>query len=173
MSPPLTLMLLRHAKAGPQSKDDHARRLTESGRADAEALGAYLAEHDLAPRRAYVSAAARTRETFEILQGRMGGSTEVRLEEDLYNASAGHMRDMMRAFATDKVMIVGHNPGIMDAAVQFARDGDPADLRRMQSRFPPCALALISFDQADWCDARASGGRLDLFLVPDEIGGPR
>ena len=173
MPQPLTLMLLRHAKAGSHSTDDHARRLTEGGRADAEALGAYLAGHDLVPHRAYVSASARTRETFETLQGRMGGSTEVRLDEDLYNASAGHMRDMMRAFDADKIMIVGHNPGIMDAAVQLARDGDAGDLRRMRGRFPPCSFALISFDQAEWRDARASGGRLDLLLMPEDFGGPR
>ncbi len=173
MSSTLTLMLLRHAKAVAQSQDDHARRLTECGGADAAALGAYLGEHSLVPAVAYVSAAARTKETFEIVRSRTGGKTELHLDEGLYNASAERLRDLLRMFRDDSVMIVGHNPGIMDAAVALARDGDINELRRMQGRFPPCGMALISFDQSDWRDAQASGGRLDLFLTPEDLGGQR
>ena len=171
MSSTLTLMLLRHAKAGPQSQDDHARRLTDGGCADAAALGSYLAENGLAPAAAYVSSAARTKETFEIVQSRLGSAPDLHVDEDLYNASAERLRGMLRSFSNDSVMIVGHNPGIMDAAVALARDGDVNEVRRMQGRFPPCGMALISFDTSDWRDAQASGGRLDLFLTPEDLGG--
>ena len=63
----MRLMLLRHAKAekAEGAMRDRDRRLNERGRSDASLIGAYLAHHELVPDLAVVSAAQRTRESWE------------------------------------------------------------------------------------------------------------
>ena len=167
----LTLMLLRHAKAAQHMPDgDFARPVTQRGAADAAALGDYLSRSNLIPDLAYVSSSIRTLQTFE----HVGRALEIvpasASDRGLYNATAGELRDRLRDVdpAVRRLLIVGHNPGIMDAAVALARDGDPAEIERMRGRFPPCGLAILTFDTQDWRDANLSGGRLDLFLAPDD-----
>ena len=168
----LTLLLLRHAKAVQHMPHgDFARTLTEKGAADATALGAYLARSDLIPEFAFVSSSARTVQTFECVTAGLERNVAFSPEPSLYNATAGDMRDRLRTVrpSVRRLMMLGHNPGVMEAAITLTRDGDPAEIERMRGRFPPCSLALLTFDTNDWADARASGGRLDLFLTPDDV----
>ena len=59
-----TLLLLRHAEAAREpGQSDHGRALTEGGRRDARAVGAWMAEHGLAPNLVLVSDATRAQET--------------------------------------------------------------------------------------------------------------
>lgn len=170
----LTLMLLRHAKAVQQSRgDDFARDLQEMGRRDVERLGGYLAARGIVPDFALVSASARTRQTFETLAAALPTSIPARFGEELYNATAAELRTLVRGVdpGVKTLMVVGHNPGIADAAVMLARDGDPSEIVRMRDRFSPCGLAILACEAEDWADAAARGGRLDLFLLPDDIQG--
>lgn len=168
----LTLMLLRHAKAEQHGRgNDAARKLTSKGEAGAAALGAHMAELGILPDFALVSAAARTRGTLEFFVQGAGVAIPARFEESLYNASDLQLRDTLRIVDAKvaTLIIIGHNPGIMDLASLLARHGDAADLGRLNERFPPCALAVIAFDVETWSDARTSGGRLDLLLMPEDI----
>ena len=155
-------MLLRHAKAVQQSRgDDFARDLQDKGRRDAALLGAYLRRHDLVPDVALVSAAARTRQTFDGLKATIEAPLPAQFDDELYNATAGEIRIMLRATqpAVERLIIVGHNPGIADLALMLARDGDIAEIGRMRSRFAPCSLAVITCEAEDWADVAAKGGR--------------
>ncbi|VVB48679.1 Phosphoglycerate mutase [Beijerinckiaceae bacterium RH AL1] len=166
-------MLLRHAKAVQQSRgDDFARDLQDKGRRDAALLGAYLRGHDLVPDVALVSASARTRQTFDGLRATIEAPVAARYDDDLYNATAGEIRTMLRATqpGVRSLMVVGHNPGIADLAVMLARDGDLAEIGRMRARFAPCSLAVITCNVEEWADVAATGGRLDLFLQPEDLG---
>lgn len=170
----LTLFLLRHAKAVAHGRsEDFDRGLADKGVADARRLGAHMARRELLPDLALVSAADRTKQTFELFAESAGADIRSRYETSLYNASDTQLRDVLKIIdnSIQRLMIVGHNPGIMDVAVRLARDGDIEDLARMRSRFPPGTLAVLGFDCDDWRDARASGGRLDLLLMPDDLTG--
>jgi len=165
-------MLLRHAKAVQHSRgDDFARDLQDKGASDARRLGDHLAERALVPDFALVSSSQRTRQTFDIVQAALERSIPARFEDSLYNATAAELRGMLRTIEVEieTLMVVGHNPGIADVAVMLARDGDPAEIARMRNRFAPCGLAVIGFDAESWAQAAASGGRLDLFLLPDDL----
>jgi phosphohistidine phosphatase len=167
----LTLLLLRHAKAEPQGLgDDFDRALTKKGEADARALGIHMAELKIVPDLALVSAAARTLQTFDLYRQGADRAIPARVDDELYNATDSQMRDLLKAVDSDvkTLLIVGHNPGIMDLAARLARDGDVRDLGRLREHFPPCSLALVSFDREGWRDARVSGGRLDLLLMPED-----
>ena len=168
----LTLYLLRHAKAAPLGiGGDFVRPLVDKGRADAARLGAFLAARDLRPAKALISAATRTRQTFEIVDAGLGGSVSALLEDGLFTETATKLSNRLRDMppSLPSLMIVGHNPSIQEAAVGLARDGDVVELQRIRGMFPPCGLAILSFDTEDWADARISGGRLDLFVVPDDL----
>ena len=172
----LTLMLLRHAKAVQQARgEDFARDLQPQGKVDAAKLGAYLVDIDCVPDFAFVSASVRTLRTFEIVQTNVGRAIPTRFERDLYNATAPQVRDLLKQVPPEvrRLMVVGHNPGIADAATHLARDGDLTDLARVRNRFSPCGLAVVAFESDDWLDARARGGRLDLFVLPEDLASPR
>ena len=132
-------MLLRHAKAVQQSPggDDFARDLQDKGKADAKRLGTYLADKKLLPDLALVSTAARTKQTYEIVAAALGRPGAVRYEQALYNATGGELRGILRSLdpAIQTLMIVGHNPGIADAAAMLSRDGDLAELTPLRRRF--------------------------------------
>lgn len=167
-----TLLLLRHAKAiGHGQVEDHARTLAPRGRAEATRLGHYFAKMQIEPDLALVSSAARTRETFEGVAAAAGRRPTVRIEDALYNATATQIRDMLRLVAPDvrTLLVVGHNPGIQEAAALLTREADPHDVQRLRTHFPPCALAVLVFDVPDWPEARARGGRLDRVLLPDDL----
>ena len=170
----LTLLLLRHAKAEPSGRgDDFSRDLTEKGKRDAGEIGAFLADRRLMPSVALVSAAKRTSRTYELVAARLGVDIAVHIENALYNAGEGRIRDRLGLIAVGsrEVIVVGHNPGIMEAAVAMAQQGDLAEIERLRGRFPPCGLAVLSFDAEDWSAACASGGRLDALVFPEDLSG--
>jgi phosphohistidine phosphatase len=167
----LTLMLLRHAKAEQGYGHDFERALTPRGEADAAAVGRHVAGLRIVPNFAVVSPAARAKKTFELFQEALGGDVPVRYDERLYNAAEPHIRETLRAVpeSIGTLLIVGHNPGLMEAATHLADDGDVTELSRMRDRFPTCCLAVISFDAESWRDAPTRGGRLDLLLTPADV----
>ena len=167
----LTLLLLRHAKAAPQAGDDFERPLTEAGRADAARLGAFLRDHDLVPGQALVSPAERTRQTAEAVMAAAGRPVPTRFDPSLYNGTDQQLRDLLPQAdgAASILLVVGHNPGIADLALFLDASGDLRDLAAMRSRFPPCSLAVLSFDQDSWGEVRHGGGRLDAFVTPDAL----
>lgn len=168
----LTLMMLRHAKAeAAQHGDDRARALTAKGRADAARLAAYCASERLDFDEALVSAAVRTRQTAEIVVQGLGRAITFAADDDLYNATAAALLERISGVESDRrnLLVVGHNPGIMDASARLARCGDLRDLHRLQNRFAPCTLAVIRFESETWQEACASGGRLDDLVTPEDL----
>ena len=168
----LTLLLLRHAQAVAQGPGDDAERaLTEGGSADAVRLGQFLADRDLRPDRALVSPALRTRQTLQGLEKGEGRAVPVAYEAVLYNATSTQMRGVLGGVRDDTrtLLLLGHNPGVMELALAIADDGDRQDFDAMRARFPPCSLAVITFDRESWEDARYGGGRLERFVTPDTL----
>ena len=66
-------------------------------------------------------------------------------------------------------MIVGHDPGMHNLALQLAGRGREEDLRALAEKFPTAGLAVIVFDTAAWRELRAGEGRLDVFTTPKRL----
>ena len=165
------LLLLRHAKAVPlASGDDFDRALTERGRADAQKIGAFLAER-LRPDRALYSGAARTRETFEIVARTLGPPLEAQAENALYEATRFLVMGLLRELPASALapLVVGHNPGMADVATLLSGEGGTRERLRMAGRFPTGALAVIAFDRPDWSDLGPGAGRLEHFVTPADL----
>src|SRR3954462_2470764 len=112
----MRLMLLRHAKAekAEPGMSDRDRGLNARGHRDAARMGASMAHHSLLPDRCLVSAARRTRETWEDVAAAFLPRPPESDDDRLYGA--GH--DAILAViaetgrATENLLVIGHNPGL-------------------------------------------------------------
>jgi phosphohistidine phosphatase len=136
-----TLVLLRHAKAeAPGTLPDIKRPLSERGRADAGAVGTWLADEGLRPGLVICSPAIRTRQTWHELAIAMagadphGGAPEVHYEQKLYDGGRTELLDLVHAVSDDitTVLVIGHNPTASDVSVLLRPDhaGGPSDVLR-------------------------------------------
>lgn len=166
------LILLRHAKTetdAPSGKD-HDRRLEERGRSDAAAIAGWLAQHDLLPGQVLVSTATRTRQTWDILAGLFPARSEPQVEHlpELYSASASQLLQAIHEVSAgiDRLMLVGHNPGLQELALALTCTCNEAERRLLAGNMPTAAVVVIDFPIADWADARFGGGKLQHFVSP-------
>ena len=160
------LYLLRHAKSSWDDPDlsDHDRPLAGRGRRAAKAIGAYLREHDIEPDLVLCSSALRARETLERLEL---GAAAVQIEPELYAAGASALLARLRRVpdAVGSVMLVGHNPGLQDLALDLARPAPDVDELRV--KYPTAALLTLILE--DW-EALARGtADLAGFVRPRDL----
>lgn len=134
------LILLRHAHAEPATtgQPDLDRPLSPEGLAEAEAAGKWLKEQGLTPDVVLCSPARRARETLEAVLSAIG-YVEQRLEEGIYEATAGKLMEVLDGHRdTDRLMVVGHNPGF-EKLVALMHTGQSTDYRGM----PPASVAVL------------------------------
>jgi phosphohistidine phosphatase len=146
------LILFRHAKTEARAPDgdDLGRRLVERGRSDAALMGRVLAEAGYAPDLALVSPAARALETWELARPAFP-LAKVQICKDIYDATPEELAEEIEAKAGsgDMVMIVGHNPGLQELAVNLVAEnnGRAEDIDRLSAAFPTAAAAVFTIDE--------------------------
>ena len=94
---------------------------------------------------------------------------QVELLPELYGADASQLLQSVRAAsATDsqRLMIVGHNPGMHELALALAGSGDAAGRQALAHNLPTSGLAIFDFAVDDWDDVAFRRGRLVLFVSP-------
>jgi phosphohistidine phosphatase len=168
------LMLLRHAKTetdAPSGRDQD-RRLDDRGHNDAAEIGGWIATHPPFPDAVLVSTATRTRQTWDIAWAAMKESVPPPHEEqlpELYGADPLQILAAVRsASAADaqRVMVVGHNPGMHELALALAGSGNAAGRKALAGNLPTSGLAVLDFTVDDWDDVAFRRGRLVLFVSP-------
>jgi phosphohistidine phosphatase len=166
-----TLILLRHAKAVTHSPDgDFGRELAPRGRAQADRLGRWLANKPFAPALVYASPARRTRETADLAIAALPHKPERIDEASLYNADAADILALIRAAPNERerLMVVGHNPGMAEVANFLAGSGEPAALLSLGRKYPTCACAVLEF-AGDWSEIGARRGALLTYITPKSL----
>jgi phosphohistidine phosphatase len=167
------LLLLRHAKSELSSGGvaDQARAITERGQAAARLMGGYMARHGLVPDRVLCSPARRTRETWTETAGQWPREIETVFEERLYAATAQAILSVIEAQggAAPMLLVVGHNPGLHEAADFLIAAGDVGLRERLREKFPTAALAVIDFAVDSWDRIHGRSGRLDRYVTPRSI----
>ena len=164
----MRLLLLRHAKAekGVPGVDDRDRALNPRGRTDAARIGAYMAHHGLLPGAALVSPARRTRETFERLTSAWPAPCPVRYVDRLYNAGPDAIVEAIKGASPQILLVVGHNPGLHEAARLLIASGDVEARERLNEALPTSGLAVIDFPGDDSQKLHPHSGRLERFVTP-------
>lgn len=164
------LLLLRHAKSSwsEPGASDHERPLNRRGQEAAPRIGAYLARHKLVPDCALVSTARRTRETWDLVAAEAPAAPSATFTERLYDASARTLIEVFRQAAPEakSLLVVGHNPGLQEAAQALIASGDLDDRERLREKLPTGGLVVIDFAIADWSKLHTRSGRLERFVVP-------
>ncbi len=147
------LILFRHAKTEVRSEagDDFSRHLTERGRQDAVLMGRVLADADCAPNLALVSPAARAVETWESLAESFP-KARVERRKGLYDGTPEEIAEEagIDTASSDTVMVVGHNPGLQELAINLLIDnaGSHHDIEALSAGFPTAAAAVFAYDAA-------------------------
>jgi phosphohistidine phosphatase len=165
-------MLLRHAKSDrPPGVPDHDRPLNRRGRDDASLVGTYLAHNALIPDRVLCSTSERTRETWDLVASQLAKRPPVDFDERLYEAEAQAILGLVRAAAqkVHSLLVIGHNPGMHQAALSLIASGDVEARERLHEKFPTAALAVIDFALDEWAKLHARSGRLDRFVSPRQL----
>jgi phosphohistidine phosphatase len=166
-----TLYLLRHAKSSwaDRTLPDRERPLAPRGRRDAGRIAKHLARLEIEPDLVVCSTAERTRETLDLIRPALGAASTVSVEEELYAASSDELLERVRAVpeGVDSLMLIGHNPGLQQLALELASDG--TDLKRLEAKFPTAALATLTIADKAWSRLAPADAALAALVVPKQL----
>lgn len=159
----LQLTLLRHAKAvpGDEGVDDFARKLADRGRTDAPVTAAALAAEGANPLVVLVSDAARTRETWDLARPHFP-RVEVRFLPQLYLCPAEILMAEAEKAQAERVMLVGHNPGLHELASRLASRKNELE-SRLRAKFPTAAGAIFERKSVE------SSWKLQTYVTPKTL----
>jgi phosphohistidine phosphatase len=168
-----TLYVLRHAKAerDAPSGEDYDRPLAARGRDDAARLGKVLKKNLTNwPDIIVSSPSARTLETVEHLTAAWSKPPAIQTDEKLYLAPASRLLETVRKLSdtAGSAMLVGHNPGMEELAIQLANKVASDALYRMRTKFPTCALATFEISTDSWARVSPDLARLVSFSTPKD-----
>ena len=166
------LLLLRHAKSDwPADVADLERPLAARGRAEAPAIGAFMAREELRPDLALVSPARRTRQTWTLIASALGDPPH-EVEPRLYMATADTLLGLVRKTRGNvrTLLLLGHNPGLEELARGLSNRGDKSALKQLAAAYPTSGLAVIDFAVADWGKIKELTGTLRHFVTPRSLG---
>ena len=146
-----TLVIMRHGTAAsPFGYEDKKRPLSSVGIAEVESVSRQLSDLGLTIKKAMVSDARRTSETFITLdQTNSHWHIEARFHSNLYHggfdellSAASELSDKL-----DTVLWVGHNPGVSEVA---------SFLSKKMFSFRPSEALILTCEAENWVDALCS-----------------
>lgn len=171
----LTLTLFRHAKSSwaDPSLQDFDRPLARRGEEAAPLMGAFLTERGLIPNLVLCSTSRRTRQTLSLAFGHLKSQPETQFLDGIYHATVPALTAIIQGTPAAKhhLMLVGHNPGLQALALDLIGGGDPAGRRGIAHKFPSAAVAVMTFDAANWAAIRSGAAYLTIFMTPKQLGG--
>ncbi len=166
------LILMRHASARP-GQDDRERPLSPEGTSEAHAIGRALkalAAHGFRPEQALVSPARRARETLASVREALASLADTSEDDALYLASAGRLLSRLQQLpdATAQVLLVGHNPGLAELALQLVGQAEAEVLLRAARGLAPAAFAALRIPTQRWRELEPACAELVAFVRPGD-----
>lgn len=161
------LILMRHAKSdwNHPGLRDHDRPLNPRGQRSATALGEWLrAQEGALPDEVLCSSSTRTRQTLTGLE--LPPEVPVRFLRELYHAEAETMREALQEADGQRVLMLGHNPGICDMAHTLV--AEPPAHERFDD-YPTGATLVVDFDIESWQKIGWHKGQPKRFVIPREL----
>ena len=167
------LLVLRHGKSAwdTDAETDFDRPLAPRGKRDAPKIGLWLKERELVPDYLVSSPAERASQTVLRVGKELGMEKEqIHWDSRIYGASISALLAVLAECPrqADRVMLVGHNPGLEElvlflgaATVQIPGDG---------KLMPTAALARLELP-ADWSGLAPGSARLLSITRPRMLPG--
>lgn len=145
-----TIHLLRHAKSSWSESElaDHDRPLDPRGEKEARALAKALRAERWSVDLVLCSTALRARQTLDPLIPVLGEQVPIRFETQLFHASAATLLRRLRALPAhvERVLVVGHSPGLDELIGTLAGHGDLALREALAAKLPTCTLVTLRAD---------------------------
>jgi len=166
------LYLFRHAKTVPQSDNvrDTERALEERGRVGARRMAKWLKQQKIVPDVVLCSPAVRTRETLDLVADAFPRKPRIEYEPGLYLATGARLMERLREIpdSVERVMVVGHNPGLHELA-QALTDRNVGPLaERLAANLATAGLARFEV-AIEWSGLRRRGARLVALVSPKDL----
>lgn len=166
-----TLILLRHAKSGwgDPVQRDFDRPLNAKGRRAARTIGRELRDRQVGFDAVLASPAVRVVETIEVVSEGYGRPIRAVYDDRVYLASARTLLAVVHGAddRVDRLLLVGHNPGLERLAMLLTRDDG---LRReVEAKYPTATVAEIRLPAEHWRDVEPGSGRLEHFIRPRDL----
>jgi len=160
------LILIRHADAIPQAKDerDFQRVLSKMGQNQAILLADYLRSMEIKYDTMFISPAARAKETAKIISENLSMVANEIITEEYYEATLNTMKVSVNRLEHmhQNVIFVGHNPSM--ALLSEYLTGD------QYLNFATAACAIIEFEIDQWSMVIQGSGILKDFYYPGKMG---
>ncbi len=160
------LILVRHATAEDQTMAirDFQRELVGKGKADALAMGKWLAGQSIVPDRFVTSSAPRALQTAVIIADQLKFDIhEIIASELLYDGGPksylGSVNGTEQAINT--LILFGHNPDI----TYFAEYLSGADIGSMSK----CGIVILEFDELKWEEVSSKTAKLISYTTPRQV----
>lgn len=167
-----TLFVMRHAKAERDSDTgrDFDRPLAKRGWRDAEAVGREMLARDLVPDAVLSSPAKRAAETVAAFASGYG-ELDPSYEPGIYNAPADRLIDIVRNVddSSERLLIVGHNPGFQDLVLRLAGDDLCERSDHIVDGFPTAAIAAVELPAERWREIAERSGRIVELILPRDL----
>lgn len=169
--PMKTLTLLRHAKSGwddPVARD-FDRPLNPKGQRAAAMMGRHMRAQGLAFDHVVASPAVRVVETLDHVATGYGSDLAPAWDQRVYLASAATLLDLVHELpaAAERVLLVGHNPGLEELVLELVAEGALRD--EVAIKFPTASLAEMRFGVADWEAVKPASGDLVRYVRPRDL----
>ncbi len=164
------LGLLRHAKSDwdDMSLRDFDRGLNARGRKGAALMGEHIRQQGGKWQLAVASPAERVKLTLAAT----GLDIPVRFEETAYLADSPTLIQLLTSCddEVDAVLMVGHNPGMQELALDLvAADAENDLYSEVLQKYPTAAFAMLELDIDSWTDLSPGCGRLTHFARPRDL----
>jgi len=156
------LLLFRHAHAewdGDMS-NDHERKLSKRGEADAKLMGKALAQSGQVPQFIFSSSAKRAQTTAKLANKAGAWDAPLKVTDQLYNIDADDVFEVIKQIAPfhQRVMLVGHEPTWSKLVNQFTESNG--------IHMSTASIACLSFETDVWSEVYYGLGTLDWFIQP-------
>lgn len=169
-----TLGLFRHAKSdwNDARLRDFDRPLNERGRQGAALMGKHIKDEFCNWDRIIASPAVRVTQTIDIAGEAAGSSPPINWDRRIYLASSATLLDLIleEQPGSDRIIMVGHNPGMEDLIFDLVPDDGSSPLRDIvEVKFPTATFAVLELDIDDWADAAEGCARLVHLKRPRDL----
>ncbi|TIT90521.1 MAG: histidine phosphatase family protein, partial [Mesorhizobium sp.] len=126
------LLILRHGKSSwdDPKLEDFDRPLGPRGLKTAPLMGRELSRRGWLPDLALVSPALRTRDSWRLVSQELPKHVPAEFAEELYEAAPGAILARVRRAKATSLIVIGHNPGLQNFALQLAGAGSDAGVFR-------------------------------------------
>jgi phosphohistidine phosphatase len=165
------LLIMRHAKSDWSSDllSDFERPLNQRGRAAAPKMGRWLRTQGLTPDYVVSSPAKRARQTvLRVCRELEYAETAIHWEESIYEAAVPALCRVLAdcPAAAQRVLLIGHNPGLENLAIYLAEQQTP--VFEEGKHLPTAALVQLAMP-ADWKSLIPGCGRFISLTRPRSL----